>query len=81
MRWGALLCPESGIAYAEALVDTDLNDPEDSYDATDTVREKLRNFVRRIEWLDEHPDLTIMAVRDRLDRLREDLVTLLNETD
>ena len=60
--------------------DNDLTDPEDSYDAGDTPREKLRNFVRRLEWLDEHPDLTIIAVRDRIERLREDLVTLLNET-
>ena len=61
--------------------DNDLNDPEDAYDATDTPREKLRNFVRRIEWLSDHPEVTVAFVRDRIERLREDLVSLLNETD
>ena len=60
--------------------DTDLTDPEDAYDATDEPREKLRNFIRRIEWLVDHLNLDRAAIGDRLVRLRDDIHTLRDET-
>ena len=59
--------------------DTDIGDPEDAYDVSDTPGERLRNFVRRIDWLDEHPNMTIEVARGRIQRMRDDLVTLINE--
>lgn len=58
--------------------DTDVGDPEDAFDATDTPRERLRNFVRRLDWIRDHLDnLDDPRIDlDRLDRLRADLLTL-----
>lgn len=58
--------------------DNDLTDPEDAFDASDTPRERLRNFVRRIDWLVDHLDLDI-SFSGRFERLREDIVALRDE--
>jgi hypothetical protein len=60
--------------------DNDLNDPEDAYDVTDPPRERLRNFINRLDWLREHLPLDI-SQRGRFERLREDLVALRDETE
>jgi hypothetical protein len=60
--------------------DNDLNDPEDAYDITDPPRERLRNFVRRLDWLMDHVDLST-SLNNRFERLREDLVALRDEMD
>lgn len=59
--------------------DNDLTDPEDAYDATDPPRERLRNFVRRVQWLADHIDEH--DLRLRVLRLRDDLNTLRDETE
>ena len=69
--------------------DNDLTDPEDAFDASDPPRERLRNFVRRLDWLndhvsghawdDDHVDVVRYRISDRLERLREDLVALRDE--
>ncbi len=59
--------------------DNDLNDPEDAYDAGDSIRERLRNFVRRIDWLNDHPAISIVAARERIERLREDLQKMVED--
>ncbi len=57
--------------------DTDLNDPEDAYDASDPPGERLRNFARRLEFvLERLGTLDLSNVGDRLARLREDLLAL-----
>ena len=63
-------------------VDNDLNDPEDAYDASDPPGERLRNFVRRLTWIRDHlADLDDPRIDlDRLDRLRDDITTLRDET-
>ena len=58
--------------------DTDVGDPEDAYDVSDSPRERLRNFVRRLDWLTEHLDLDI-SMRGRFERLREDIQALRDE--
>lgn len=60
--------------------DNDLNDPEDAYDLSDPPRERLRNFVRRLDWLMDHIDLST-SLNNRFERLREDLVALRDEMD
>jgi len=63
--------------------DNDLTDPEDAYDVTDPPRERLRNFVRRLDWISEHIDYDrdIFGLRGRFERLREDLQALRDETE
>jgi hypothetical protein len=64
------------------VTDNDLNDPEDAFDATDPPRERLRNFIRRLDWITEHLDLENNAMlANRFERLREDLVALRDEMD
>ena len=58
--------------------DNDLNDPEDAFDATDAPRERLYNFVRRLDWLVDRLDLDVMFA-GRFERLREDIVALRDE--
>jgi len=60
--------------------DTDIGDPEDAYDITDPPRERLRNFVRRLDWLIDHVDLST-SLNGRFQRLREDMVALRDEMD
>jgi len=54
--------------------DTDLNDPEDAFDVTDPVREKVINFIRRLAYVIERLDRP--DVEARLVRLKEDLEEL-----
>ncbi len=56
--------------------DNDLNDPEDAYDVSDTVREKVVNFIRRLAYVIDRLDRA--DVEARLVRLREDLEEVLD---
>ena len=57
--------------------DTDLDDPEDAFDATDPPKVRLLNFARRLNWVIDHlDDLDEPRVQDemqRLERLRDDI--------
>jgi len=62
--------------------DTDLDDPEDAYDASDPPKERLLNFARRLNWiLDRRIRSEDDPVFDRLERLRDDIDRLRSETD
>lgn len=63
------------------MPDTDLNDPEDAFDASDSQRERLRNFVRRLEYVRDHlDDLDDPRIDlDRISRLITDIGTLRDE--
>lgn len=61
--------------------DNDLNDPEDAYDASDPPGARLLNFIRRINWIDDHPDLERVLLSERLTRLTDDLEYLRHELD
>ncbi len=58
--------------------DNDLTDPEDAYDASDSPKQRLLNFARRINWLIDRPDGWYI---ERLERLRDDLDRLRSELD
>ena len=55
--------------------DTDLDDPEDAYDASDPPKERLLNFARRLNWLIDRDE----TFRERLERLRDDIDRLRSE--
>ena len=59
--------------------DNDLNDPEDAYDASDPPGERLRNFIRRLIWIDEHLDLDRPLLHGRIERLLDDIEVLRHE--
>ena len=60
-------------------IDTDLNDPEDAFDASDPPRQRLLNFTRRLNWLIDRIDEQDDYVLPRLVRLRDDLDQLRSE--
>lgn len=51
------------------------DDPEDGYDRSDSLLERLRNFALRVAWLADHPVIAA-ELSERLERLRADLETL-----
>ena len=60
---------------------SDLDDPEDAYDATDTVADRVINFAHRVAWIVDHlPPVFDVAVLDHLRRLCDDLATLAAQT-
>lgn len=53
-------------------------DPDDAYDASDTIAERLANIDRRLRWFtddDAGPHLA-GPLADRLTRVRDDLATI-----
>jgi hypothetical protein len=61
------------------MADNDLNDPEDAYDASDPPGVRLRNFIRRLIWIDEHLDAPLLSAR--IERLLDDIEVLRHELD
>jgi hypothetical protein len=59
--------------------DNDLTDPEDAFDASDSPGEQLRNFIRRIQWIDAHLGGDF-DLHDRLARLMDDIEYLRHRT-
>jgi hypothetical protein len=47
-------------------------DPDDAWDATDSVLEQLRNISRRVEWIVDHRD----DIAARVQRITADLATI-----
>ena len=65
-------------------VDTDLDEPEDAYDASDPPRIRLLNFVHRLTWIAQRLDIDTPArlvVLGHVNRLVDDLETLRNDLD
>lgn len=56
------------------------DDPEDGFDASDTIKQRVTNLVLRVRWIYERlPDSVQSDIRDRLQRLQEDLKIIRDE--
>jgi hypothetical protein len=54
---------------------SDLDDPDDAYQADDPVPDRLINFAHRLQWILDH-DLDPAGVRQHLFELLDDLATM-----
>jgi hypothetical protein len=58
---------------------SDLDDPDDAYQADDPPHARLINFAHRVQWIVDHLDVDPDAVRLHLAELLDDLATLRDE--
>lgn len=59
---------------------SDLDDPDDAFDVSDPIPDRLVNLAHRLQWVLDHlADVDLTAVRLHLHELVDDLATIRGE--